>query len=102
MSSQSPNERQVAGDHYKNSEIQPWDYIHSQGLNFLAGNVVKYVSRYKKKNGIEDLQKALHYLEKLIEVETPQGLSAPLAGEGWHEELERKLRPQTFGTINET
>ena len=62
------NNNQVAGTHYQVA-IQPWDYIHSNNIGYLAGNVVKYVSRYKTKNGLEDLYKAKHYIEKLIEEE---------------------------------
>lgn len=65
----STNAAQVGGDHYKTQPIQPWDYILANGLGFLAGNVVKYVSRFDKKNGVEDLKKARHYLDKLIESE---------------------------------
>ena len=61
------NSRQEGGSHYKDKAIQPWDYIVSNNLGYLEGNVVKYVSRYKDKNGIEDLKKAKHYLDKLIE-----------------------------------
>jgi hypothetical protein len=60
------NDKQVAGSHYQ-GEIQTWDYIVSNDLGYLEGNVIKYVSRYKKKNGKQDLEKAKHYLEKLIE-----------------------------------
>lgn len=60
------NNKQVAGTHYRLA-IQPWDYIHANGIGYLAGNIIKYVSRYQDKNGLEDLQKAKHYLEKLIE-----------------------------------
>ena len=66
---QSANTTQVGGDHYKTQVIQPWDFIASNGIGFLAGNVVKYVARYKAKNGMEDLKKARHYLDKLIETE---------------------------------
>ena len=62
------NENQVDGDHYK-TEIQPWDFIEANNLTFIEGNIVKYVARHRKKNGIHDLMKAKHYLEKLIEVE---------------------------------
>ena len=62
------NDRQEGGGHYKAKAIQPWDYIISNNLGFLEGNVIKYVSRYKDKGGIEDLKKAQHYLEKLIEI----------------------------------
>jgi hypothetical protein len=64
------NDTQVAGDHYKRQPIQPWDYIAANGLGFFEGNVVKYVSRWKTKAGVEDLRKARHYLDKLIELET--------------------------------
>lgn len=60
------NARQEGGDHYK-GDIQPWDAVSAWGLGFLAGNVVKYVARYKRKGGVEDLKKARHYLDKLIE-----------------------------------
>ena len=62
------NEQQVGGAHYADKEIQPWDYIIANDLGYLEGNVVKYVSRWKDKGGIEDLKKAQHYLQKLIEV----------------------------------
>lgn len=62
------NDTQEGGDHYKIKNIQPWDYIIANNLGFLEGNVVKYVTRYKDKNGLEDLKKARHYLQKLIEV----------------------------------
>ena len=62
------NEEQVGGRHYIEKQIQPWDYIIANKLGYLEGNIVKYVSRYKEKGGVEDLIKASHYLEKLIEV----------------------------------
>ena len=63
------NARQEGGTHYKQLSIQPWDYIVSNNLGYLEGNVVKYVTRWQTKgNGIEDLKKAKHYLDKLLEV----------------------------------
>lgn len=62
------NNRQEGGDHYVKHVIQPWDYITRNNMGYLEGCVIKYVSRYKDKNGLEDLLKAKHYLEKLIEV----------------------------------
>jgi hypothetical protein len=56
---------QIGGTHYQMG-IPPIDYIEANNLSFIEGNIVKYVSRYKDKNGIEDLQKAKWYLEKLI------------------------------------
>ena len=63
------SERQVGGSHYKDMKIQPVEYIVANGLSFLAGNIVKYVSRYTVKGGVEDLEKAKHYIELLIESE---------------------------------
>ena len=67
-----PNEKQVAGSHYI-TDIQPWDYIITNKLGYLEGNIIKYITRHKKKNGLQDLQKAQHYLEKLIEEELKKG-----------------------------
>lgn len=63
------NNTQVGGEHYKSQKIQTWDFIAGNDLGYLEGNVVKYVSRWKNKNGVEDLKKARHYLDKLIEIE---------------------------------
>ena len=63
------NEQQVAGKHYKDKSIQPWDYIYANNLCYFTGNCVKYVSRWKDKGGVDDLKKARHYLDKLIELE---------------------------------
>lgn len=60
------NTTQVGGSHYQKA-IQPWDYIIANSLGYLEGNIIKYVSRYKEKNGKQDLEKAKHYLDKLIE-----------------------------------
>lgn len=62
------NDVQIAGTHYKDKAIQPWDYIVGNNLGYLEGNIVKYVSRWKDKGGVDDLRKARHYLDKLIEV----------------------------------
>jgi hypothetical protein len=60
---------QVGGNHYQVQNIQPIDYILANELDFCEGNIVKYVTRWKHKNGIEDLRKARHYLDFLIEHE---------------------------------
>lgn len=62
------NDLQVGGSHYQKA-IQPWDYIIANNLGYLEGNVVKYVSRWRDKGGVQDLRKAQHYLQKLIEVQ---------------------------------
>ena len=58
-----PQDRQVGGKHYKTFRIQPYEFISKNNLNFFQGNVVKYVCRYKDKNGIQDLEKIIHYCE---------------------------------------
>ena len=63
------NKIQVAGSHYKGKTIQPWDYIASNELGYFEGNIVKYVSRWRDKGGVDDLRKAQHYLQKLIEMQ---------------------------------
>lgn len=60
---------QVSGDHYKKLTIQPIEYIYANGLGFCEGNVVKYITRWRDKNGIADLEKAKHYIELLIELD---------------------------------
>ena len=62
--------QQVGGSHYKNMTIQPVEFIERNNLGFCVGNIIKYVCRYKDKNGIEDLKKARHYIDLLIEIET--------------------------------
>lgn len=67
---ESPLDKQVGGSHYKDKGIQPIIYTHANNLGFCEGNVVKYVTRWRDKNGIADLEKAKHYIELLIELET--------------------------------
>ena len=63
----SANTRQVGGEHYK-TDYQHWDFAEHVGLGYLEGCATKYVSRWRKKNGMEDLKKAEHYLDKLLEI----------------------------------
>ena len=60
---------QVGGDHYKKhgATMQPWAIIDAWGLDFYAGNVLKYLLRHQYKDGVEDLKKARHYLDRMIE-----------------------------------
>ena len=66
---------QVGGNHYAKCAIQPIDYIIANRLDYLQGNVIKYVTRYKNKNGVEDLEKAAHYLRIMIEREKAKDAS---------------------------
>lgn len=60
---------QVGGVHYKKHGIQPWDVWQEYGLNAFEGAILKYLLRWRDKNGVEDLKKARHTLDKLIEIE---------------------------------
>lgn len=69
----NPLAQQVAGSHYKDLKIQPIEYIHANGIPFAEGSVIKYVTRWRDKGGIKDLEKAKHFIELLIELETRHG-----------------------------
>ena len=64
-----PLNSQVGGQHYKKYAIQPVEYAMANNLNYCQANAIKYVTRYRDKNGKEDLLKAIHNLEVLIELE---------------------------------
>ena len=62
-------DRQVGGDHYRKMPIQPLEFIAKNELSYFQGCVIKYILRYKDKNGVEDLRKAIHFIEMMIEME---------------------------------
>tara|TARA_R110000824_G_scaffold27706_1_gene93839 strand:+ start:331 stop:543 length:213 start_codon:yes stop_codon:yes gene_type:complete len=66
-------DRQVAGDHYKGLAIQPVEYCHRNGLGYCESSAIKYLTRWKNKNGIADLEKAKHFIELLIEFAEADG-----------------------------
>lgn len=66
----NPFDEQVGGHHYKDLAIQPFEFIERNGIGFAAGNIIKYICRYKTKGGVGDLKKARHYIDLLIEIET--------------------------------
>ena len=61
---------QVGGSHYKDMPIQPAEYCHKNCIGKLEGDVITYVSRWRKKNGIEDLKKARHTIDIILELES--------------------------------
>ena len=65
----NPLKEQVGGDHYSKLEIQPAVYAQRNKLSYLQGTIIKYVTRYKDKGGVEDLYKAIHSIKILIELE---------------------------------
>jgi hypothetical protein len=63
------NLTQVGGEHYRRQKIQHWDFVVANGLGYLEGCATKYICRHREKNGKQDLLKAIHYIQKIIEVE---------------------------------
>lgn len=63
------NDKQIAGTHYKSLAVQPWDFIDGNNIPFLEGSAIKYLSRWRDKGGVQDLHKAIHFIEKRIELE---------------------------------
>lgn len=66
----NPLEVQIAGDHYRKLKIQPIEYIHANGIPFAEGSAIKYLTRWRDKGGVKDLEKARHFIDLLIELET--------------------------------
>lgn len=63
------NDTQIGGNHYKQFKgMEPWDVITGWNLGYLDGTALKYIARWRHKNGVQDLEKALHFLQKAIEV----------------------------------
>lgn len=69
----SINQRQVGGSHYQKLDPAPWDVITAWNLGYLEGTALKYIARWRDKNGIEDLNKAIHFLQKAVEVYASRG-----------------------------
>lgn len=84
------NKEQVGGRHYADMVIQPFEYIHKNGIGFAEGSVIKYVSRWRKKGGIQDLEKARHVIDLLMEMERvvpTEGVAQKQAAGEWIEWL---------------
>jgi hypothetical protein len=63
------SEVQIGGNHYKQMKIQPIEFIYENQIPYIESNVIKYICRHKYKNGLQDLEKAKHYIDLLIEKE---------------------------------
>lgn len=83
MPREKANDYQVDGVHYRTEGvIQHWDFAASQNFDYFQGQITKYVTRWRKKNGLKDLKKAMHFLQKYIEVERPKINKTKLEGVG--------------------
>lgn len=80
--SANANAMQVGGNHYAGS-YQHWDFVADLKLGYFEGQVTKYVSRWRKKNGVQDLEKALHFLTKLTELASMEGWHGTSGFAGW-------------------
>ena len=69
MTEKSALEIQVDGDHYKKYKIQPMEYIHANNIPYPEGNAIKYITRWRDKGGLKDIDKAIHILQMLKELE---------------------------------
>lgn len=69
VESKSALETQVGGNHYKDLKIQPIEFIHANNIPFCEANAIKYLCRWRNKNGKQDLEKARHYIDLLIQLE---------------------------------
>ena len=63
---------QIGGTHYKKFAIEPIEFIHKNGIGFCEGNAIKYLVRWREKGGKQDLLKARHYIDLLLELENEQ------------------------------
>lgn len=68
----SPLQVQVGGNHYKDFKIQPVEFCMANNLNFCQSSAIKYICRYKNKNGVQDIDKAIHFLQILKQIEYPE------------------------------
>lgn len=86
------NEKQVGGSHYGGGSLQHWDIVDRFQLDYFQGQITKYVMRWKKKNGLEDLKKAQHFLEKYIEIQAKEPKpKEPTKEEVFQEQRSREL-----------
>lgn len=69
----TPLDEQVGGSHYKDCAIQPAEFVHANKVPYLEGSIIYYVFRWRNKNGIEDLKKARHTIDLLIQLEESKG-----------------------------
>lgn len=60
---------QVDGNHYKTMKVQPVEFIYANSVPYMEGNIIKYISRHKSKNGAADVRKAIHYCQLILELE---------------------------------
>jgi hypothetical protein len=93
----SANDKQVGGTHYGGGSRQHWDLVAEFQLDYFQGQITKYVMRWRKKNGIEDLKKAAHFLEKYIELEEKAKLADTMAKQAIADRIVANTSPKFDG-----
>lgn len=68
---------QVGGSHYKGMKIQHVEFVHANGIPYIEANAIKYICRHRQKNGRQDIEKAIHYLQILLDLEYPHTVVEP-------------------------
>lgn len=74
----NPLETQVGGGHYKGMKIQHVEFVHANDIPYIEANAIKYICRHKSKNGRQDIEKAIHYLQILLALEYPKEVTVPV------------------------
>jgi len=89
--SEKANMRQIGGEHYKTGKSECWDIVADHKLDYFQGQILRYVMRWNKKNGVEDLKKAEHFLQKYIELIAEGRVEDPVS--------HGVICPKTLGTV---
>jgi len=92
----NPLNTQIDGDHYKDLPIQPMEFSYYNGLDALQHTAIKYIVRFREKGGLQDLKKAKHVLDMLIELEYPSPNGNPVRVSGVPYEVENKFNDLKF------
>jgi hypothetical protein len=95
----NPLNEQIGGNHYKDMAIQPVEYTHKNKIGFIEGCIIKYISRYKNKNGRQDLEKARHFIDVLIEMEYPDEKTIIDNWPEWKRNIVNKIAEQEHNLI---
>lgn len=74
----SANNSQIGGDHYKTLQPEPWDVIWQWRRDYLVGSAIKYLARWETKGGVDDLRKAVHFIQKRIELAEAEAGATPM------------------------
>lgn len=97
--SEKPNQIQIGGNHYKGMAIQPVEFIQANAIPYMEGNAIKYLCRWRNKNGLEDLKKARHYIDLLIQFEEGKTPAKPSSFLGWIDHDGKPLPPDIHGEM---